>query len=138
MTDNVFNRVDIEIKRTYYTYDRYKVIATFALIYHEKDLSMEQLGSFVRISDKFVKIDKNHYFIIFAFTSQKNTFKACQNLLLDLDNLFKNRTTCIAIDTFDTDKAPRVVHNRLMQILQETQKSSYSRVEDESILNMSY
>ncbi|MDA7818158.1 hypothetical protein N9A28_08200 [Sulfurimonas sp.] len=136
MTDNIFNRIEIEIKRTYYTFDRYKADATFALIYHKEPLSIEELGSFVRISDKFVKIDDNHYFINFAFTTQEGTFKACQNLLMGMDNFFGSNTTCIAIDNFDTSKKPAMVYNRLMQILKEIQRSSYSRIEDENILNM--
>lgn len=138
MTDNIFNRIELDIKRTYYTFDRYGAISTFVLLYHDKELSPEQLGSYVRISDKFVKIDSNHYFISFAFTSQENTFKAAQNLLQYLDNFFHNRTTCIAIDTFDTSKKPQMVYNRLMQILKETKKNSYTRIEDENILNMSF
>jgi len=135
MIDNIFNRIQVEIKRTYYINERYKSPSTFILMYHENPLSIEQLAVYVRISDKFVKIDDNHYFINFAFTSQEEAFKASQNLLLYLDNFFNNRKSCIAIDTFNSSISPHIVLKRLMQILKETKKSSYTRIEDESILN---
>jgi hypothetical protein len=138
VTSNVPKRLEIDIKKTYYTYERYNSISTFVMLYHQKELTISQFGSLLRISDKFIKIDDNHFFIIFEFTSQENTFKACQNLLEDLDNFFKDRTTCIAIDTFSTDKTAQVVYSRLMQILKETQKKSYTRIEDENILNTHY
>ncbi len=135
MTDNIFNRIKIEVKRTYYTYERYKSESTFVLLYHEKELNPDQLAVYVRISDKFVKIDNNHYFINFAYTSQEDAFKASQNLLLYLDNYFNDRTSCIAIDIFKSSSTAQAVISRLMQILKETKKSSYTRIEDEEILN---
>lgn len=135
MTDNIFNRINIEVKRTYYSSDRYKSQSSFILLYHDQELTPQELGKFVRISDKFVEIDKNHYFINFAFTSQENAFKASQNLLHYLDNRFQNTSTCIALDNFDTSKTTRMVINRLEQILKETKKHSYTRIEDEEILN---
>ena len=131
MTGNTF----VHINKTYYIYDRYNTIATFALMYHEKELSEEQLANYLRISDQFIKIDNNHYFITFTYCSQKDAFKASQNLLLHLDNFFHNASTCIAIDTFNTSYSPQVVLNRLKQILLEIRKSSYSRIEDEIILS---
>jgi len=135
MTDNILNRIKVEIKRTYYTFDRYKSLSTFALLYHEKELSVEQLATYVRISDKLIKIDDNHYFINFAFTSQEDAFKAAQNLLLYLDNFFNSRTSCIAIDTLNSKNTSQMVISRLTQILHETRKNSYSRIEYEDILN---
>ncbi len=135
MTDNIFNRINIEIKRTYYIHKRYKSESTFALIYYEGVLSPIELSEFVRISDKFVQIDENYCFIDFAFTSQENAYKAAQNLLMYLDNHFNSRRTCIAIDTFNVSHSPKIVISRLMQILKETRKSSYTRIEDEDILN---
>ncbi|WP_321777334.1 hypothetical protein [Sulfurimonas sp.] len=135
MTDNIFNRINVEVKRTYYSFDRYKSQSTFVLLYHDKDLTSQELGKFVRISDKFVQIDDNHFFINFVFTCQENAFKASQNLLLYLDNKFKNTSTCIALDNFDTTKTTKMVINRLEQILKETKKHSYGRIEDEDILN---
>ncbi len=135
MTDNILNRIKVEIKRTYYTHDRYKSLSTFALLYHEKKLGVEQLATYVRISDKLIKIDDNHYFINFAFTSQEDAFKAAQNLLLYLDNFFNSRTSCIAIDTLNSKNTTQMVVGKLTQILNETKKSSYSRIEYEDILN---
>ena len=135
MTDNIFNRINVEIKRTYYIHERYKSDSTFAIIYYEKALTPIELSEFIRISDKFVQIDDNHCFMNFTFTTQEDAFKASQNLLMYLDGHFNSRTTCIAIDTFNTSNSPQVVINRLMQILQQTRKNSYSRIEDEDILN---
>lgn len=135
MKDNIFNRIKVEIKKAYYASQRYGVESTFALIYHEKAFNVEELGLYVRISDHFIKIDDNHYFMNFAFTSQNDAFKASQNLVLYLDKHFNDRTTCIAIDTFDTTHTCQIVYNRLMEILKETKKSSYTRIEDENILN---
>ncbi len=133
MTDSIFNRIQVEIKRTYYIYDRYKSASTFILVYHEDPLSVEQLAVYVRISDKFVRIDDNHYFINLAFTSQEDSIRASQNLLLYLDNFFNNKKSCIAIDTFNPSNSAQVVLDKLMQILK---KDSYNRIKDESILKV--
>ncbi len=135
MTDNIFNRIKVEIARTYYTFSRYKTTSTFAMLYHENDLNVEQLAIYVRISDKFVKIDEHHYFINFVSTSHEDTFKASQNLLLYLDNYFNSRTSCIAIDTFNSSNSAKRVINQLMQIIKETKRNSYTRIEDEEILD---
>jgi len=128
-------RLEIEIKKSYYISKRYSVISTFAFLYHEEPLTVDVLGSYVRISDKLLKIDDHHYFLNFSFTEQVDAFKASQNLLLYLDKHFNNRSSCIAIDTFDINQSPRIVINRLIQILKATKNSSYSRIEDENILN---
>lgn len=135
MEDKILNRLQILVNKTYYTATRYKTPATFAYMYHTEELSVEELGKYVRISDHFIKIDQNHYFINFAYTGQDNAFKASQNLLHALDKHFNTSTTCIAIDTFDMSKSAKVVYNRLVQILEATKKYSYSRIEDEDILN---
>jgi len=135
MQDHIKKRLEIEINKSYYTAKRYGAISTFVFLYHEKELPVAVLGKFVRISDHLLKIDDNHYFINFTFTEPEDAFKAAQNLLLYLDKHFNNRTSCIALDNFDTSQSPRIVLNRLMQILKETQKNSYTRIEDENILN---
>jgi hypothetical protein len=135
LEEYIRKRLEIEIKKSYYTAKRYKVVSTFAFLYHEEPLTVNILGSYVRISDHLLKIDDNHYFINFTFTEQVNAFKASQNLLFYLDKHFNNRTSCIALDTFDINQSPKIVLNRLMQILKTTKKSSYSRIEDENILN---
>ncbi|MCX6074721.1 MAG: hypothetical protein NTY39_10410 [Campylobacterales bacterium] len=107
----------------------------FALLYHEEPLSVVELAKYVRTSDHLIKLDDQHYFIIFTFTSQENSYKASQNILHKLDRHFNNYTTCIALDTFNTSKEPQNVLNRLKQILIETRKNSYIRVEMEDILD---
>jgi len=135
MEDYIKNRLKIEINKAYYIAKRYKSASTFAILYHEEILPVDILGKFVRISDHLLKIDEHHYFVNFTFTKQEDAFKAAQNLLLYLDRHFNNRSSCIALDTFDTTQSPTIVLNRLVQILNETKKSSYTRIEDENILN---
>ncbi|MEA1982014.1 MAG: hypothetical protein U9N39_00605 [Campylobacterota bacterium] len=135
MNKNIFNRMKVSINKAYYTATRYDVDATFAYLYHEKELSIEELGKFVRISDQFMPIDKNHYFIHFAFTSHNDAFKASQNLIYHLDKHFNDASSSIAIDTFDTSKTSTIVYNRLVQILNEIKQNPYSRIEDEEVLN---
>lgn len=135
MENRLLNRVNILINRAYYTASRYNVPATFAYLYHEESLTPKELGKYVRKSDYFVKVDANHYFIHFAHTEQDNAFKASQNLLHYLDRHFNNTSSSIAIDTFNPAKSPKIVYNRLVQILDTAKKSHYSRIEDENILN---
>lgn len=129
------NRLRVQIEKAYYAYARYEVEATFALVYHEHSLAVDKLGSFVRISDHLIQLDDNHYFIIFAFTDEASAYKASQNLVHMLDHYFENRTSCIALDAFDTHKTPQAVIRRLKLILDQTRKSSYDRVENEHILD---
>ncbi len=138
MRDYIFNRFEIEIKRAHYSFQRYKKVSTFVLLHHEDDLEVETLAQYLRVSDKFLKIDEHTYFINFAFTSLENTFKAAQNLLLELDNHFNKRSSYIAIEALDITNTPKMVVNKLFQILEETRKHSYSRIEDESILNSTF
>ncbi|MDP3290481.1 MAG: hypothetical protein Q8M43_00440 [Sulfuricurvum sp.] len=133
MDKNILNRVNVLIKKTYYTYERFQVDATFALLYHEEPLSVEELSLFVRLSDHLIHLDEHHYFIVFAFTSQENAYKASQNLIHNLDG-HSNEHTCMALDTFDTSKSPTAVLSRLNQILVETRKNSFVRIETEDIL----
>ena len=135
MDDRIKKRLEIEINKAYYSYKRYKVNTTFAILYHEKELTVDKLGSLVRISDLLLKIDEHHYFINFVHTNHNNAFKASQNLLLALDNYFNDTTSAIAIDTFDTTQTPNLVITRLNQILNEIQKNPYTRIDDENILN---
>jgi len=135
MDERIKKRLEIEINKSYYSFKRYKVDTTFAILYHEKELTVDKLGNFVRISDHLLKIDEHHYFINFIHTHHNNAFKASQNLLLALDNYFNNRTSAIAIDTFDTTQTPNLVINRLYQILNEVRKNPYTRIDDENILN---
>jgi len=135
MTDKVFKRFEIEIKKAYYIYERYKSISSFILLHHSHPLSVVELSALLRISDKILEIDEDTYFINFTHTPNQSTFKASQNLLLELDRHFNSRDSYIAIEELDIANTPRMVINKLMQILEETRKHSYSRIEDESILN---
>jgi len=131
----IFNRLQILINKTYYATKRYKVPATFALLYHEDPLTHDELGSFLRISDHFIQIDDNHYFLNFSHTNQEDAFKAAKNVLFGIDKHFNNQKSYIAIDTYDITKNPKIVYSRLEQILIETKKHSYTRIEDEDVLN---
>jgi hypothetical protein len=135
MSLEISNRINVSIKKTYYTFERFSIDATFALLYHEEPLSVIELSKYVRISDQLIPMDDHHYFIIYAFTSQENAYKASQNIIQKLDNHFNNHTTCIAVDAFDKSKTPLNVVNRLKQIMVETRKSSYIRVETDDILD---
>lgn len=135
MSSELEVRINAEINRAYYTFERYKVDATFVLVYHKEPLGLEELGKYVRISDRFVKYDDNHFFMLYHFTAEKEAYKASQNLLLKLDNHFNNTTTCIAIDNFNPSNTTKVVLNRLNQIIKETRKNSFARIEYEDILD---
>ena len=129
------NRFEVIISKTYYIHQRYGVHATFALLYHESPLEVSDLGSFIRLSDHIIPIDGQHDFIIFTFTTEENAYKASQNLLRKLDDHFGSADSCIALDTFDTNKTPHTVLNRLKQILAEARKHTFSRIENESALD---
>ena len=134
MDENIKNRLNIEIDKAYYISLRYKSISTFAILYFEGELLVEDLGGFVRLSDHLLKIDENHYFINYTFTDNNAAFKASQNLLLYLDEYFGHQKSCIALDVFDSAKPSGSVLDRLLQTLSSIQKQSKSRIADESIL----
>lgn len=135
MNFNNLNRVNVLVKKAYYTSQRFQVNATFALLYHEQPLSVIELAQYVRVSDQLIQLNENHYFIIFAFTKEDNAYKASQNIMYQLDEYFKNNTSCISLDTFDSAKSPQSVLNRLSMILTETRKNPYIRIETEEILD---
>ncbi|MCK4737920.1 MAG: hypothetical protein KAT10_05100 [Sulfurimonas sp.] len=135
MDDKIENRLRVEVEKSYYSAKRYKVEFTFAILYHEKELPVDKLSQFMRVSDYLLKIDENHYFIILPNTEHNRAFKALQNLIMYLDKYFKNNTSCIGTDTFDTSLSSTIVFNRLMQILNETKKHLHSRIENENVLN---
>ncbi|MFA6188231.1 MAG: hypothetical protein WC680_03025 [Sulfuricurvum sp.] len=135
MDSDILKRVDVLVKKAYYTSERFRLSVTFALLYHEESLNIVELSKYIRITDQAISLDDNHYFIIFAYTSHENSYKASQNTVHSLDKYFNNFTTCIALDTFDTSKSSQIVLSRLHQILAETKKSSYIRTETEDILD---
>lgn len=132
---DISNRIDILIKKTYYIYERFHVDATFAMLYVEKPIEVKELSEYARISDQLIRIDENHYFIIFAFTQHKNAHKASQNIIHKLDMHFRNSSSCIALDTFNATKSPKSVLVRLKQILIEIKKTSNIRIETEDIFD---
>jgi len=135
MNGNMINRLEVLVKKAYYVYKRYEIPSTFALIYHDRPLSVIELSKYVRQSDQFIPLDENHYFMIFHFTNQANAYKASQNIIYRLDKHFNNdEVSFIALDSFDVNKSPHSVLSRLKQILAQTRKESYSRVETEDIL----
>ena len=134
MQDNLYNRIKIDIEKAYYIAKRYKSESSFALLYHKKELSPKELGSLIRMSDHFVQIDENHYFINFTFTSSSEITKAAQNLVFKLDKHFNDTDSCIAIDTFNPSSTAKMVCNNLINILAVIKTYSYSRVEDENVL----
>jgi len=135
MHEKIKQRLLIEIRKAYYSAERYNVQSSFALLYHEKELSVDKLGKIVRMSDHLLKIDDNHYFINFVHTSHAHAFKAAQNLIHALDLHFQDNNSAIAIDTFDTKQPANLVINRLEQILKEVRKNPYTRIDDDNILN---
>ncbi len=135
MDANLLNRMNVQIRKAYYSFTRYKTDSTFAMLYHEKPMLVQELSAFLRVSDHLIRLDNNHYFIIFTHTNESGAYKASQNLLNYIDNHFNNTSTCIAIDNFDINNSPTIVFNRLMQILEATKKSSYTRIENENILD---
>ncbi|MGD9970440.1 MAG: hypothetical protein AB7S65_08285 [Sulfuricurvum sp.] len=135
MGSDITNRVNVQIKKAYYVNARYGVDATFALLYHTQPLTVVELSKYVRISDHLISLDEHHFFIVFAFTAHDGAYKACQNLLYNLDGYFNDVSTCIALDTFDPSHSPQIVLNRLNLILSETRKKSFVRIETEEILD---
>lgn len=135
MDENILNRVDVLVKKTYYTYDRFEVDATFALLYHEAPLSVVELSKYVRLSDHLMAIDDHHYFIIFAFTSEENAYKASQNIIHKLDSYFNDHSSSIALDSLDVTMSPQLVLNRLRQIMKEIHRDTHVRIETEDILH---
>lgn len=135
MDASILNRINVLVKRTYYTNDRFEVDATFALLYHEAPLSVVELSKYVRLSDHLTQIDENHYFIIFAFTSEENAYKASQNIIHKLDVYLNDHASLMALDALDSKKTAQQVLNRLKQIMNEMHKDPHIRVETEDILH---
>jgi hypothetical protein len=132
---DIVDRVEVLVKKSYYTYERYELDATFAMLYHEQPITPAELGQYVRISDHLVQLDEKHYFIIFAYTEHDSAVKASQNLVHKLDHHFNDHTSCIALDSFNPSKSAKIVLKRLQAILDETRSRSYTRVETEEIFD---
>ncbi|WP_373069714.1 hypothetical protein [Sulfurimonas sp.] len=138
LDENLRTRLNAEIVRAHYTYERYNAVSTFALVYHEKDIELEVLGSFVRVSDRVIRVNENLHFLIYNFTNQDDAYKASRNLISKLDKHFHNATSCIAIDSPSKSDSTHMVMNKLYQILEETKKTSVARIEYEDILDNAF
>lgn len=135
MQTESFTQIQLLIKKAYYRFMRHHYDSTFAYLYFEGDLTLIDLAKYLRVSDNFIKIDKNHFFIDFSHTKPEEAFKAAQNLFVYLDKHLNNTSARIAIDAFDTSNSAQVVLSRLEQIMDETKKRPDSRIEDEDVLN---
>lgn len=135
MNENVINRFEVLIKKTYYIYERYNVNSTFSLLYHKEPLSIIELSKYIRISDSIIEIDENHYFIIFQFTSEENAYKASQNIIHKLDEDFNAHAFYMAIDKLDITISPQNVLRRLKLIVEYAIKNRCIRVETEEVLD---
>lgn len=136
--EDVKVKLNTEIGKAHYIFDRYEALSTFALVYHESDISLEILGSYVRISDKLVRISENYHFIIFNFTTQDDAYQASRNLLKKLDKHFDSARSCIAIDAPSKADSTHMVLNKLFQIIEKTKESSISRIEYSDILDNTF
>ena len=132
--EKILERLELEITKTYYTFKRFMSPSTFALLYHDGKLKLEELNGYLRNSDKFIPIDDKHIFINFIFTEQYGATKAAENLILNLDQHFENNNSYIAIDKFDAEKTPAAVLDRLQKTLKELKTGSHARVEDDIII----
>lgn len=136
MNENLINKIDTLVKKTYYTYERFNVEAAFALLYHEESLSMAELSKFIRISDKVIPLNETCYFIVFPFTSEEKAYKASQNIIHKLDQYYNTHAKCfIAVDSLDVSKSSQNILYRLKQIIKLTRQNSSNRVETEDILD---
>ncbi len=129
------DRIKIQIEKSYYIYERYHVNSVFAMLYHTQPLTDEVLVQHLRLSDQFERFDEHHYFISFAHTAPADVYKASENLVQSLDHYFNDRTSCMAMDTFDVSNSPRTVIQRLLKILEMVKNSPTSRIEDETALD---
>ncbi len=134
MTQEVKDRLLIEIKKACAAYKRYSITSIFAILYHDKPLSITELSQYIRASDGIYTIDEHHYFINYAYSKEQGAFKACQNLIHNLDKHFNDQSSYMAMSSFDETQTPTIVLNRLNQILAEMKKHPESRIEDENIL----
>jgi len=135
MEEELKVRLNAEIVRARYAHDRYNAESTFALVYHEKVIDLDILGTYVRVSDRLIKVSENLHFVIYNFTSQDDAYKASKNLIENLDKHFHSRTSCIAIDAPPKTDTVHMVMSKLSQILKETKKNSVSRIEYSDILD---
>ena len=135
---NTQQQIEAEISKTHYEVQRYKLNATFALLYFEGDLTKQQIQNGIRESDTVLVLNTNYIFITFHFTDESDAIKAGENLLLSIDKILHNTSSYIAIDRIDSIESPKSTLNRLYQIIQEARKHSNNRVEDENILNDVY
>ncbi len=135
LDDQTKTRLESEISRVHDACDRYGSDVSSAIVYHEKDIDLSLFGSFLRKNDRVIRLDENHHFVMFFFTSESEAYDAAKNLLAHLDIHFNDKTSCIAIDSACKNDSANMMINKLLQILKETKKNSISRIEYEDILD---
>jgi hypothetical protein len=135
MDDKTRTRLELEISKIHDACERYDSDTSSAIVYHEKEIDLPLIGSFLRKNDKVIRLDENHHFIMFFFTSESEAYEAAKNLLAKLDHHFQNSTSCIAIDSACKNDSTNMMINKLIQILKETKKNSISRIEYEDVLD---
>lgn len=135
INENTKKILELEINKAHDMYKRHASESSVGIIYHEKDIDEELFESFFRKNDKVVKLDKNHYFVMFLFTPEREAYEAAKNLLARLDKYFHDTTSCIALDSACKNDSVNMIINKLLQILKETKKNSISRIEYEDILD---
>jgi hypothetical protein len=128
-------RLESEVGRVHDACKRYGSNTSSAIVYHDKEIELALLGSFLRKNDKIIKLDANHHFVMFCQTSEEEAYDAAKNLLAKLDRHFQNTSSCIAIDSACKNDSINMMINKLLQILKETKKNSVSRIEYEDILD---
>ena len=133
--EDTYKQLDAEIQKTHYNARRYHTVSTFGLLYFEGNLEDKILKEYMRLSDYFLKLNDNYYFLNFHYTDENGAIKAGENLIFNLDKHLQNKNSYIAVDRIDTEESTRSTINRLYQILQEAKKHKNNRVEDENILN---
>lgn len=127
--------LESEINKVHDACQRYDSNNSAAVLYHEKNIDSDVLSGFLRKNDKVIRLDENHCFVVFGYTSETEAYNAAKHLLAELDKYFKNSTTCIAIESACKYDSANIMINKLFQILKETKKNSISRIEYEDILD---
>ena len=135
LDDKTKKILELEIGKVHDACERYDSQNSAAIVYHEKDVDTELLSGFLRKNDVVIRLDDNHHFIVFGYTSDSEAYNAAKHLLAELDKYFKSSTTCIAIESACKYDSANIMLNKLLQILNETKKNSISRIEYEDILD---
>ncbi len=138
LSDTIQAQLEVEIEKTYYEFTRYKLPATFALLYFNGELPLKVVQDLIRTTDSVLWLNNNYYFFIFHYTEETDAIKAAENLIYGVDKYLNNTDSYIALDCIDTIESAHSTLQRLYQIVQEAKRHANNRVEDENILNDIY